>query len=210
MLTQKDYLEVVKPVNLDFSKRTPEDLLKPDEIKEYQSLLGKLNWLSCNTRSDIKFDVLYFAQYNKTPTVKHLKGLNAVAKRVRKNEVTVLFPKLNVNQLRLQVYSDASLGNLDDKLKSCKAYILFLSDGERMCALDWNSKKINRVCNDTLEAETRAMRFGVTYAISMMYVLEELLGFKLPIHSFIDSMTLKKACFSTRNVSDPILRIELN
>lgn len=204
ILSQHDYLEIVTPIKVP--DRGLDDLLTAEEIKGYQSLLGKLNWLSCNSRPDLKFDVFFYSQYNKTPKVKDLKGLNAVVKRVKKRGTSILFPKLDLNKLKIIVFSDASLGNLEEKVRSCKAFIVLISDGKRCFPVKWNCKKIDRVCCDTLESETRAMKFGVNNAIGIMHVLEELLGFKLPIHSLIDSKTLERSCFSTNNVKDATLK----
>ena len=207
VLTQDNYCELIQSIPVHAARKNELDSpLSKEELTQYQSLLGKLNWLSCNTRPDLKFDVFYFSQYNKHPLIKHLNELNSVAKRVHKSQVNILFPRLDIKKLRMLVYSDASLGNLDDKLKSCKAYIVFLADDTRACPLTWNCKKIDRVCSDTLEAETRAMKFGVIHGIALNSFLSELLGFKVPVHSKIDSKTLEKAVFSTKNVSDPILK----
>ena len=210
LLEQTKYAELIQPIQLSQARRYQSDeTVTKEERTQYLSLLGKLNWLSCNSRPDLKFEVFLYSQYRE-PTVKQLMELNSVAKRVQKSSSKILYPRLDLQKLRLAVFSDASLGNLDNKVKSCKAFVTFLADGERCCPLQWNSKKIDRVCSDTLEAETRAMKYGLIHAVALRNMLKEILGFELPIHSYIDSKTLERACFSTKNVTDPILRRDVS
>ncbi len=132
--------------------------------------------------------------------------LNKVVGQLERGPAKIVFPKLRLANLRLICYTDASLGNLDMGVKSCKAYIIFLADEENCAALAWNSKKIDRVCDNTLEAEARALKFGMTYAMAIGYTLKELLEYEIPIYCYIDSKTLLDACYSTKTVTNPILR----
>ena len=171
-LSQKSYCSLVQMVKIDYErkKQTEKDLTE-DEIKMYQSLLGKLNWLACNSRPDLKFEVFLHAQFKK-PKVKQLISLNKVVKQLVGGPEKIIFPKLDVANLRLLCYTDASLGNLENNVRSCKAFVIFLADRERCGALAWNSKKIDRICDNTLEAEARALKYGMTYAIAIRYTLE--------------------------------------
>ena len=208
-LSQKSYCSLVQPVKIDSEKKKKkEDELTAEEIKDYQSLLGKLNWLACNSRPDLKFEVFLHSQFKK-PKVKDQISLNKVAHNLQKGPEKVMFPKLQLKDLRLICYTDASMGNLDEGVKSCKAYLIFLGDGERCAALSWNSKKIDRVCDNTLEAEARALKFGMTYAMAIAYALQELLEYDVPIYCYIDSKTLLDACYSSKTVTNPILRRDI-
>jgi len=81
----------------------------------------------------------------------------------------IAYPKLDVKRLEVILFSDASLGNLDDKVKSCMGYIVFVSDKARCAAVTWNSKKIDRVCTSTLEAET----YG-SFSLKLPKILKEM------------------------------------
>ena len=174
----------------------------------YRSFVGKLNWLSCNTRPEIKFDVFRLSSCT-APKVEDLFSIRKTIKKLQHGPKHILFPKLNISDLSVTVYSDASLGNLDNGIHSCKAYIIFLYDNERCCAVDWNTKKINKVCTNTLEAETRALHFGIKHGEFLKESLCEILGIgtaDLPIKCIVDNKSLWKACYSENNVSDPTLR----
>ena len=210
LLNQHAYSELVQAVEISTERRkSPESNLTEEEITEYRSLVGKMNWLSCNSRPDLKFDVFFYSQFSKQPTVKHLLELNNVAKRVHKSPTRIRFPVLDTQKLRLILYTDASLGNLEDKLKSCKAFIVFIADERRCCPIAWNFKKIDRVSCDTREPEAKAMKFGIIHAVAINNMMREVLGYNIPIHCFIDSKTLERSCFSTKNVSDPILKRDI-
>ena len=124
-------------------------------MTEYQSLVGKLNWLSCNTRPDIKFDVFLLSSA-KSPTVETLKSIKKVLRKMKKGPQYIKFPKLDVSKLEILVYTDAAFGNIDERVKSSKAFVIFISDGENVCTVDWNIKKIDKVCTSASEAETYA------------------------------------------------------
>ena len=53
------------------------------------------------------------------------------------------------------------------------------------------------------------MKFGITYAIATSFTLKELLLFDVPIYCIIDSKTLLDACYSTKNVGNPVLRRDI-
>ena len=49
-------------------------------IKEYQSIMGCLNWLSINTRPDISTAFSLLSQFNSNPSDEHLKSAKYVLK----------------------------------------------------------------------------------------------------------------------------------
>ena len=81
-------------------------------------------------------------------------------------------------------------------MRSCKAFVIFLADREHCGALAWNSKKIDRICDNTLVAEARALKYGMTYAIAITYTLEELIKYTIPIYCYIDSKTMLDSCYT--------------
>ena len=207
-MSQQSYsIEFSEAENL--VKNLPDSrVLDNDYLKAYQSLVGKLNWLSCNTRPDIKFDVFLLSS-TVNPTVGTLKSIKKVLRKMSKGPKHIQFPRLDVSKLEVLVYTDAAFGNLDEKVRSSKAFIVFISDGERVCAVDWNTKKIDKVCTAANEAETYALMFGSTFAESMRDDLCEILGYKssdIPVVAFVDNKTLFQTCYSNTNVSNPSVK----
>ena len=211
-LSQSSYTNVCNLLVGTISEKT-RGLNKEDELTEelktlYRSLVGKLNWLSCNTRPDIKFDVFRLSSCT-SHTVEDLLSVRKTIKKLKIGPAFITFPKLVVSALEIIVYSDAALGNLDGGIHSCKAFIIFASDGQRCCPLNWSTKKIDRVCTNTLEAETRALLYGIKHGEAVRDNLCEVMGIEIPvipISCIVDNMSLHKACYSENNVSDPTLR----
>ena len=61
-----------------------------------------------------------------------------------------------MTDLKLVVFSDASFGNIDDKVNSSRGYVVFLHSGTKASVLTCASNKIRRVVSSTLENETMA------------------------------------------------------
>ena len=202
-LSQRDY--VISPLNLESCKGRVN--LTESEIKDYQRVLGKLNWLGCVTRPDLKFDI-FLASQKKPPTVKDAKSLNKTVKRVSDMD-HLRYRQLEIQNLRILLYSDASLGNLEDRVKSCKAFVLFLADNKSVSLISWSCKKIDKVCTSTLEAETKALKYGMSYAIALAEQLKELTQLEVPIVCRVDSNQLYTTAYTRKMVADPTLRRDI-
>ena len=86
---------------------------------------------------------------------------------------------------------------------------MFLADNLKASAISWNSKKIEKVCTSTLEAETKALKYGMNYAIAFAQILKELLEIDVPITCRIDSNQLFTTSHTTKMVADPTLRRDI-
>ena len=67
---------------------------------------------SQQSRSDVVFDAYQLASRIKYDKVEHLMEANKVIKKIKLEKVNLKFQNLGSGQLRLFVYTDASLGNL--------------------------------------------------------------------------------------------------
>ena len=63
-------------------------------MKVLRKYVRKLNWLAANTRSDINIHALELAKKQKKATLKDLKEVNNVLKKVHEKESRVMFKKL--------------------------------------------------------------------------------------------------------------------
>jgi hypothetical protein len=63
---------------------------------------------------------------------KYIKELNKIAKHVKSDSLPLLFPRINLETLKLVVYTDSSFCNNDD-LSSQLGYIIFLTDSTGLC-----------------------------------------------------------------------------
>ena len=77
--------------------------------------MGKLNWLAANVRPDLAIYALELAKKQKKATIKDLREINRVLKKVREKESRVVFTRIgSKDELSLIGVSDASY-HYDDK-----------------------------------------------------------------------------------------------
>ena len=68
--------------------------------------------------------------------------------------------------------------------------------------VDWQSKRIRRVARSTTSAEIAACIDGMDAALFTQKLLQELLGFLVPIVAFVDGKALVDAVNSTKTAQD--------
>ena len=215
-ISQQEYASEVACAVLSPKRRQQkEEYLNEQEIKQYQSLLGKLNWIACQTRPDIKFDVLERSLFSKHPTVQDLLNLNKIVKKLHEVECKIFLPRLDESkELKLVVYSDASHANLADGVSSGRGHVIFLSDGWNCSVLSWASNKINRVVKSTLAAEGLSLLEALEEAIYLRVLISEMLykdrnDKSIGIYAYTDNKSLYESIYSTKQASEKLLRIEL-
>ena len=112
------------------------------------------------------------------------------------------------------VYSDAAHANLPDGSSSTGGFVVFLvGDNKKSCPLYWESKKIKRVVKSSLAAETLATTEAVDMAFYLGNILSQVIhnadGNVIPIELIVDNHSLHDNVYSTKNVSEKRLRIDL-
>ena len=143
-LDQCRYVEKIKPI--------PED----GTYKDLASLRMQLAWLS-HSRPDLLFEVSQLTQVTEDAfdesSIAIIKQTNNVVKMAHRDEVTLKFPQLDINTLRIIGISDASFANNKD-LTSQLGFLVFLADGnDRVIPLIFKSYKARRVTRSVLAAE---------------------------------------------------------
>ena len=108
------------------------------------------------------------------------------------------------------MFSDASWGNLPDKVSSARGHLVFLSVGENVCPLSWISNKVRRKVSSTLSAETIALNDAVylKHLISEIYH-DNVRESKISILAYIDNKSLDESLRSTKQVQEKRLRIDI-
>ena len=214
---QNCYAKNIQSIAIEAHRRKEKEAdLTSEEIKDYQGLLGKLLWISSQTRPDLSFDVLEHSTYTKSPKIKHAQSLNKVIKRIDGGLQMMCFRNLNIEKDNLYIlfFSDASLGNLPDGKGSARGYLVFLTNGTVANLLAWSSKKIKRVVHSVFGAETFACIDGSAAAIYIRQLLSEIL-FKdprkdvIPIIGVIDSNQLRENLTSSSQCQDKRLVLDI-
>ena len=215
---QKNYADGIKPVLLSASrKKNVDEDLTAEEQTSYQGLLGKLLWLSSQTRPDLNFYTMEMSTFAKKPKVKDLLALNKVVKKIDYGSQRMCFRAMHLekDQLQLVFYSDASLGNLSNG-GTGRGYIIFLCNQDGVAnVMTWSSNKIKRVVHSVFAAETLSCVDAVSAAIYIRQMLSEILynnpeSQVIPIVGYVDSRQLSEQCYSTKQCSDKRVRLDIS
>ena len=86
-------------------------------------------------------------------TVEQVSRANKAILMLKRSKTDLVYPRLgSFNRFQLKVFSDASWGNLPDKMSSAREHLVFLSVGENVSPLSWISNKVRRKVSSTLSA----------------------------------------------------------
>jgi hypothetical protein len=136
------------------------------DIKAYQRLLGRLNWLVRACRPDIAFAVQKLSQFSHNPGAKHM----GVAQRLlRYLSGTRKYGIKYTGQQGLAGYTDSDYA-ADSSRRSTMGYIFLLAQG----AVTWSSKMQRSVSTSTAEAEYHALAYAGKEAVWIRNLLEQL------------------------------------
>ena len=164
---QNNYISSIQPIPISLKCKSEKHAeLNQEEISELRAVIGQLNWLSTSTRPDISFDLLELSMTIKHPLAEDLIRANKLIHLLKADASRILFPVLGaVEELQIDVYCDASWGNLSNG-SSTEGYVILLSGpSKRCCPISWSSNKIHREVQSTLSAETLSTYDAVDEAI---------------------------------------------
>ena len=116
--------------------------------------------------------------------------------------------KTDSNSFQLEVYVDASFGNLPDG-GSQGAYVVYLSDGVSRSLVSWQSRKLRRIVKSTLAAETLSPIDGAECGILIQKILCDSFGISSNIQCFSDNASLVESVDSTNLILDKRRRIDM-
>ena len=209
-IDQENYIRSLNQIEISHKKSQRKSMnLNEDEMHQYRSVVGQLNWVGTQTRPDISFDVCALSMQFGKGTIGDLMEANKVVKRVKTDQVSLFFPVLTGN-IHVEGFSDASFANLSD-CHSQGGFIIFIVDenGKR-CPIMWKSKKIRRVVHSTLAAETLALVDLAESAYYVVKVLEDIGVVRdIPVRCFVDNKSLVDALRSIKEVDNKYLRISM-
>ena len=170
--------------------------------------IGKLRWVSDQSRPDISYEELELSMAASSPTVKDWKTSNKMIRELKENDVKIKYKKLRRDKWYISVFTDASVGKLPDGVSSAAGIIIFLSNGYRpkqkrdCCVLSWRSSKVKRVVSSSYDAEVLALSEGLEEALVLRKLLLDMTRMDpnmLEIEAFCDNEDTIKAL----NMSKP-------
>ena len=185
-------------------------------MSQLRSLVGQILWAANQMRPEISFDACMLAAKLKNARVLDILDADKVVKKVKSETVKLKSQYLGTTKnIRLGVFSDASLANLLDGGSQGGNIICLLGENGKASPLSWLSKRISQIVRSTLTGEALALSDAVDAVVFLAGLYSELMfnsmapGLLL-IVCFTDSHSLLDALKSTKMVSEKRLRIELN
>ena len=151
----------------------------------------------------------------KHPTVENILRANKAIRQAKNNILNIHFPRLGLfNEWKIQVFGDASWGNLPDGTSSAQGHVIFLTGKDNSCCpLSWKSNKVKRKVSSTLAAETLSLHDALDEAIYCKgLICETCFNVKvcdLPVLGFTDNKSLYENVYSTKQVNEKRLRINI-
>ena len=208
-LSMEDYANSFESVGELRKVKKSEELTKL-EMRKYRKFVGKLNWLSENTRPDLSIWALNMSKKNSKATIGDLKSINKIIQKIKKKQSLVRFTRIDTKEnLVLHVVGDASYRS-DGPSIGGKLIMLGSKNSDRVNPILWKSKQIVNVCHSAKDAETRNILNLVEDGLYLAQQLSMLLfgsrELKIPVKVYTDSKPLLDSISSTKQVANKLLR----
>ena len=197
-------LNELSPIQLMAKRKLQKNhALTSDEFSMFKSSVGKLLWLSTQTRPDIAYDVCQLSNHLAEPNVQDILMVNKLITKMKNEpEMMLCFHPINLKDTKLIVYADAAYGNLPRFGSQC-GYMIFLTDseGQNKNPIAWKSVKIDRVCQSALAAEGLALVKAIDHAVFIMKTLQKMMNNeeKIPIVCYTDNKSLHEVLLKTKD-----------
>ena len=129
-----EYRAVSTPLNAGASESLVpyQGTASEDQIKLYQSLIGRINYLATQTRYNIAFTASILSQFLVNPVLAHIKS----AKRVLKYLKGTIIHRIRLGGLKyspynldIRLYTDLDYTRDRDIYRSTSRYISFIAGG---------------------------------------------------------------------------------
>ena len=119
---------------------------------------------------------------------------------------------MSTNNIKLQLFADASFNNLPKGGSKAGQIILLTDDKNNTCLLYWNSSKIKRVVRSTTAAETLPLSEGCDLAMCINKLVSELLfhnGKQFNI-AYTDNQSLYYAAHTLKQTQEKRLLVDIS
>jgi hypothetical protein len=161
------------------------DCKKPD-IKEYQSIIGSLLYISISTRPDISHAVVKLSQFNTNPHMEHMTAVKHLLRYL--NSTKDYGITYRANERIFEGYSDADWAGCSMDRKSFTGYVFLLAGSP----IEWESRKQQSVALSSMEAEYVSMSSAAKEVVYMRNLISEI-GFpeivKNPTMLHVDNLS---------------------
>lgn len=189
-----------------YQQRNPQ--LTESETAILQKALGQFNWVAGMSRLET-FKVCESSERIKNATISDLISLTKVIRSLKTTPSYMKCSTLEVNSLKIYVFSDASFNNLSDG-GSEKWIHISMDKNKNTDPLSLNSSKVKRIFRSTLAGETLSSSEACDNAF-LNSILNETVKFSDSwIIVFTGNKSLYDTAHTTKRVLDWSLRVELS
>jgi hypothetical protein len=144
---------------------------------EYASIVGMLQYLSTNTRSDITYAVSQVSRFTHSPKKSHGQAVKTILRYLKGTQNKGTIVKLDRKNFRLDAYVDADFAGLYKRDPDCEptsaksrmGYVLFLAG----FPLVWKSQLQQEIALSTAESEYAALSTCLKTVIPLLNLLKE-------------------------------------
>jgi len=144
-----------------------------DQIKLYQSLIGRINYLATQTRCDIAFTASILSRFLVNPAPAHIKSAKRALQYLKGTMMHGIILgglKYSPYDLDIRLYTDSDYAGDRDTYRSTSGYVTFVAGGP----VSWQSKRQSVVAQSSTEAEYIAMSESAKEGAWIRYLLEGL------------------------------------
>jgi len=160
-------------------------------FSRFLSARARVAWLT-HTRPDLCCGINLAAQVTEsTYGVTAVRALNALMGRAQKGrDVALAYHPLDVDNLRVRAYADASYATNPDGSSQVGFIILLCDNSGQAHILSYSSRKCRRVVHSIMAGEVYAFSAAFDEAFVIRYDLERLYRRRIPLNMFTDSKQL--------------------
>jgi Reverse transcriptase (RNA-dependent DNA polymerase) len=145
-----------------------EPVMDPQGIKEYQQIIGSLNYVTTTTRPDVGNAVAKLSRVMARPKARHFDAAKRVVGYLAGTSDWAIHFEAQAQPL-LECFVDANYGG-DPSHKSFTGLVLKLCGGP----IHWAARKQDRISTSTCDAEAQACMTAVQYVENVRDLLSEL------------------------------------
>jgi len=174
--------------------------------EQYIAQRARGAYIASMCQPEASFDLSFAAQIT-NPGEQDIKFLNKRLQwQLENQERGLRFVKLDISNLQLLVFTDASFANNKD-LSSQIGYVIVLADSKKANILHWSSIKCKRVTRSVLASELYAMAHGYDISVAIKSTLDLILQHHRIGNGGTDVGIPLVLCTDSKSLYDCIVRL---
>ena len=211
-VNMNEFANKLAPFSLERSRRKQiEASANAEELHDYQSLAGKLNWLGHSVLPHATFAASYLQQQVGDLKVKHLLNANGVLREIKRWPPVLVFGRPKESKpVTLCTFADAAFPKIEGSVYGQTGIVTGLVLGEGPDAafhpLAWTSHKQSRVSRSASAAEVLSIVEAEEFGAAIRVAVQTITGRKVPHELNVDSRSLFDTITTQHEAKDFRLR----